>query len=373
MEQENLNRVSFAPRERNSFMQVLASRVHGFLKANRISPYANAQMWVKTVIMLLLYFVPYALIVTGHAAGNAWLFFGLWFVMAWGMAGLGTSVMHDAHHGSYSSKKWVNNLIGYVIEIIGGYSVTWKIQHNELHHVYTNITGLDEDIDSIKLLRFSPRQPRYWYHRYQFLYVWFFYMLMTIAWITTKDFNQLARYRKQGLLARQNISYKRALFKVTLYKLLYYGYALVLPLIFSGMPWHYVVAGFLLMHFTAGLFLSCIFQPAHIVPASEFAAPVLQKGEKRMERSWAEHEVENTTNFALNNRFLTWFIGGLNYQIEHHLFTGICHVHYPRLAPIVRSVTRAFGLPYNVQPTFFKALADHVRMLKKLGRQERPA
>jgi len=147
----------------------------------------------------------------------------------------------------------------------------------------------------------------------------------------------------------------------------------VLPLIFSGMPWYYVVAGFLLMHFTAGLFLSCVFQPAHIVPASEFAAPVLQKGEKRMECSWAEHEVENTTNFALNNRFLTWFIGGLNYQIEHHLFTGICHVHYPRLAPIVRSVTRAFGLPYNVQPTFFKALADHVRMLKKLGRQERPA
>jgi linoleoyl-CoA desaturase len=152
-----------------------------------------------------------------------------------------------------------------------------------------------------------------------------------------------------------------------LYKIFYYGYIIVLPVLFSGMPWFYVVAGFLLMHFTAGLFLSCIFQPSHIMETSTFSAPVTTDEGQQMEDSWAVHELANTTNFAPKNRILSWFIGGLNYQIEHHLFTDICHVHYPKIAPMVRSTAREFGLPYHVQPTFLKALRDHAKMLKLLG------
>lgn len=369
MEVEELNIVRFAPPGKDSFHDTVIARVNSYFRKNNISSYANTQMWVKTIVMLLLYFVPYILMVIGFGAGHPWLFFGFWFLMGWGMIGIGTSVMHDANHGTYSANWKVNNLIGYILEIIGGYTVTWKIQHNMLHHTYTNIAGLDEDTDAIRLLRFSPRQPRYKYHRYQHIYVWFFYMIMTLFWMTLKDYLQAVRYKQHDLLTRHKVSLKQALFRISMYKLFYYSYIMVLPIIFSGMPWYFVLFGFLLMHFTSGLFLSCIFQPSHIVETSAFALPVDTNGKRQMEESWAIHEVENTTDFAPRNRILTWFIGGLNYQIEHHLFTGICHVHYPKLAPIVKETATEFGIPYHVEPTFWHALSGHVKMLKKLGRE----
>ena len=161
MAEIELNRVQFAPPGPDSFMDAVSKKVRHYFKSRGISQYANTAMWIKTLVMISLYFVPYFIIVTGLAANNSWVFFGMWFLMAWGMIGIGTSVMHDAHHGAYSANPRVNKLIGHILEIIGGYSVTWKIQHNELHHTYTNVAGLDEDIDSIKLLRFSSRQPRY--------------------------------------------------------------------------------------------------------------------------------------------------------------------------------------------------------------------
>jgi linoleoyl-CoA desaturase len=187
--------------------------------------------------------------------------------------------------------------------------------------------------------------------------------------MTAKDYLQVIRFKKHDLLIKQNVSLKQAILRITGYKLFYYSYIIVLPILFSGMPWYLIIAGFLLMHFTAGLFLSCIFQPAHIMETSPFALPVNTDGKHHMENSWAVHEVVNTTNFAPDNRILTWFVGGLNFQIEHHLFTGICHVHYKKLAPIVQSTMAEFGLPYHVQPTFLRALAEHAKMLKKLGKE----
>ena len=367
MDTGKLDIVRFAPRGDNSFMETLTKKVKAYFAAHHISPYANAGMWVKTITMLLLYLVPYLLMVTGAGAGNHWIFMSLWFVMSWGMSGLGTAVMHDANHGTYSPNKKVNRFIGHILELIGGYTANWKIQHNVLHHTYTNITGLDEDIDSIILLRLSPRQKRYWFHRYQYLYAWFFYMVMTLFWMTVKDYLQVIRYKQHDLLIRQNVSLKQAVLRITGYKLVYYAYILFLPILFSGQPWYWVLAGFLLMHFSAGLFLSCVFQPSHVMEVSSFSAPVTTDGSRQMEDSWAVHELANTTDFAPHSRLLSWFIGGLNYQIEHHLFTGVCHVHYKRIAPIVQATASDFGLPYHVQPTFLRALLAHARMLKILG------
>jgi linoleoyl-CoA desaturase len=194
-------------------------------------------------------------------------------------------------------------------------------------------------------------------------------MIMTLYWMTVKDYRQVVRYKQHDLLVKQRVTLRQAVLRITLYKLFYYSYIIVLPILFSGMPWYFVVYGFLLMHFTAGLILSCIFQPSHIMETSSFAAPRTIEGEKHMEDSWAIHEAANTTNFSPNSKIFSWFIGGLNYQIEHHLFTNVCHVHYPKIAPIVKATARTFGIPYNVQPTFFKALREHARMLKILGKE----
>lgn len=369
MNTQKLNIVRFAPKGEDSFYDAVKDKVNAYFKINNLSPYANIEMWVKTVVMLLLYFLPYVLMVTGVAANSLWLFFGFWFLMGWGMSGIGTAVMHDANHGTYSPNKNVNGFISYILEIIGGYTVNWRIQHNVLHHTYTNVTGLDEDIDTMGLLRLSPNQPRRWYHRYQHIYAWFFYMIMTLYWMTAKDYLGVIRYKKHDLLSKQNVSLKQALGRITAYKLFYYSYIIVLPILFSGMPWYFVVAGFVLMHFTSGLFLSCVFQPAHIMETSAFALPVEAEGKRKMENSWAIHEVVNTTNFAPNNRILSWYIGGLNFQIEHHLFTNICHVHYKKIAPLVKSAMAAFDLPYHVQPTFSRAILEHAKMLKMLGKE----
>jgi len=370
MKTGNLNIVRFAPKGEDSFYDTVVAKVSAYFEENHISPYANGAMWVKTVVMLLLYFAPYTLIVTGLGAGSPWLFLGLWFLMGIGMSGIGTSIMHDANHGTYSPKRGVNNFISYILEVIGGYTVNWRIQHNVLHHTYTNVSGLDEDIDTMGLIRLSPRQPQRWYHRYQYIYAWFFYMIMTLFWMTAKDYLAAVRYKRHNLLTRQKVSLRQALFRITFYKVFYYTYIIVLPLLFSGMPWYYVAGGFLLMHFTAGLVLSCIFQPAHIMESSSFAVAADREGKRQMEDTWAVHEVVNTTNFAPHNRILTWFAGGLNFQIEHHLFTGICHVHYQKIAPIVKATLKEFRLPYHVAPTFFSALVQHVQMLKKLGKGE---
>lgn len=369
MKSGKLNIVRFAPKGKDGFYDTVKARARAYFEHNNISHYANTQMWIKTWVMLSLYFVPYFIMLTGVAAGMPWLFFGLWFLMGVGMSGIGTAVMHDANHGTYSANKKVNQLISYILEVIGGYTVNWKIQHNVLHHTYTNVSGLDEDIDTMGLVRLSPNQPVKWYHRYQHLYAWFFYMIMTLYWMTAKDFFQAARYKKLNLLVKQQVSLKQAMWRIALYKMFYYAYILVLPILFSGMPWYFVIGGFLLMHFFAGLFLSCIFQPSHIVETSDFALPDNIDGKRQMENSWAVHEIANTTNFAPRNHILSWFAGGLNFQIEHHLFTNICHVHYRRLAPIVKKTAEEFGLPYYEYRTFREALWAHTLMLKKLGRR----
>lgn len=365
-----INIVRFAPKGSNSFIDTLTIKVRDYFEANGISPYANAGMWSKTVTMLLCYFVPCVLMTIGLDADNLLLFWLFWFVMGWGMIGIGTSVMHDANHGTYSPNKKVNTYIGHILEVIGGYSVTWKIQHNILHHTYTNIDGLDDDINSVVFLRLSPRQRWYWFHRYQYLYAWFFYMIMTLFWMTAKDYLQIIRYKQHNLLTKQKVSLRQAIWQVTFYKIGYYAYILVLPLLFSGHAWYYVLGGFCIMHFTAGLVLSCIFQPAHIMTSAPFSAPKLVGNTHRMEDSWAIHELVNTTNFAPRSRLFSWFIGGLNFQIEHHLFTGVCHMHYKKLSTIVKATAESFALPYHVHPTFAKALLEHAKMLKLLGKKE---
>lgn len=360
-----LNIVRFAPKNGEGFYDTLKKNIDDFFTENNITPYGNNALRWKTVAMLALFFAPWALIVTGVGAVSPFLFYALWFMMGLGMVGIGCGVHHDSNHGSYSNNKTVNKIIGDIVNVVGGYDVTWRIQHNILHHTYTNIDGLDEDIDAGNLMRFSPNSKKYKLHRFQHIYGWFLYCLLTLQWVTYKDYRLLILYNKKGLLKKEKISLKKALLELSIYKVIYFGYTLVLPILFSGMSWKAVVLGFLILHFTAGFLLSAIFQLAHVLETSEFPLP---PDDRRMENSWAVHQLLNTANFSPRSRVMYWFIGGLNYQVEHHLFPHISHVHYPRIAKIVKSTAQQFGLPYQEMSNFVVALREHGRMLKKMGR-----
>lgn len=348
---------------KNEFMTELREKVSVYFETNGISQYGNFNLVLKTVFMFLLYFSPYVLMLTGVIQSFAGVLF-CWIIMGLGKAGIGMSVMHDANHKSYSSKRWVNRWMGNTLYLLGGSPVTWQYQHNTLHHGFTNIDGYDEDIDPGSLLRFSPHKPLRKMHKYQYIYAWFLYGLMTLVWVTNKDFKQLVQYKKEGALSSAVSTFKQwATLIVT--KMLYYAAFIVVPILILPFEWYWIVVFFLVMHFTSGFILTVIFQTAHVVPSSRYPLP---DDNNALDNNWAIHQLSATSDFAPQNRILSWFIGGLNYQVEHHLFPNICHVHYRKLAKMVQDAALKYNIPYYVQPTFVKALREHGRMLKILGK-----
>jgi linoleoyl-CoA desaturase len=288
-----------------------------------------------------------------------------WIIMGIGQAGVGMGVMHDANHRSLSKNQTINKLMSNTLYLLGGTPITWQHQHNTLHHGFTNIDGHDEDISPVSVLRFSPHKPLLRIHKYQHLYAWFFYGLMTILWVTTKDFKQLIRYNKSGVTLSNNKSFKHLMGIVILSKVIYYIVLMIIPMLILPFAWYWIMVFFITMHFTSGFILTIIFQTAHVVPTSEYPLPD-ENG--TLENNWAVHQLYTTSNYSPKNRVFSWFIGGLNYQVEHHLFPNISHVHYHKISKLVKDMANKYNLPYHVQPGFLKALWEHTIMLKKLGR-----
>jgi len=361
-----LSPLKFSPTVGRDFSSTLKKRVRAYFKENDISRNANADMVIKTIFMISLYFVPYILILTGVLTGP-WLILLGYILMGFGMAGIGLSIMHDANHGAYSKKDRTNKYIGRIINLVGGYAPTWKIQHNVLHHTYTNIFGYDEDIaPAISILRFSPDDEHNKAHRFQYIFAWFFYGLMTFMWITTKDFTQLYRYKKMGLTKIESEKFRTLIAELIISKIFYYAYVVVLPILVLDISWWLIAIYVFIMHYVASLILGTTFQPGHIVPETKFINP--DKDDMTVENNWMIHQMETTSNYAPGSRWFSWLIGGINFQVEHHLFPNICHVHYKKLSKIVKSTAEEFNVPYNSHRTFGAALLYHTKMLKSLGR-----
>ncbi len=351
--------------KQHDFFTTLNQRVNGYFKSNNLSRNANGEMVLKTIVMFALYFVPYAIIISGTS--SLLLFYGLNIIMGIGLAGIGMSVMHDANHGAYSNKPWVNDLLGYSLNLVGGNAFNWKVQHNVLHHTFTNIEGVDEDITPRGVLRFSPHTKWKPFHRFQFIYAWFFYGLLSFVWIVFKDYGRLIRYNKDGLVKKQKTSLVKESVILVSSKLFYYAYIVGIPMLVLPFTWWQILLGFLTMHYVAGFILAVIFQPAHVVEGTEYPLPD-EKG--NIYNAWAIHQLFTTTNFAQNNKLLSWYVGGLNYQVEHHLFTNVCHVHYKQLSAIVKETAQEFGLPYKSKPRFRDAMFGHYLILKELGKKD---
>lgn len=363
----NYRKYKFSQQNHNDFVQTLHLRVDEYFQNKGLSKHHNLEMVLKTAFVFSLYTIPYFILIFGNITSSL-LALSLWGIMGWGMASIGLCIMHDSAHGAYSNKRWVNDYLGYSLNFIGGNVEVWKLQHNVLHHSYTNIEGIDDDIDTPFFLRFSPHKEKNWLHKFQFLYFWFFYGISTIFWVTGKEFAQIQKYKKMGLI-RNKKKANKLLQSVILWKIFYYSYILVIPALVLPFSFGFILLSFLLMHFVAGTILSFIFQTAHVMPECEYPLPD-EKG--KMDNAWVVHEMLTTSNYAPSSKVFTWFVGGLNFQIEHHLFPRVCHVHYRHISKIVASTAKEYGVPYNSQTSFIKALWVHFGMLYKLGRMEKP-
>lgn len=354
--------LKFVTKDKGQFTTALRKNVNNYFVEKGISTKGNSNMVYKSAAMLLMYLAPFVLMLTLPLF--SWTIFPLSVLMGIGMAGVGMSVMHDAVHGSFSKRNWLNKLFGTSIYFIGGNTFNWRVQHNLMHHTYTNIAGFDEDIEPKASLRLSKYTPHKRIHRFQHVYAFFLYCLMSIS-RTFKDISQLVKYNKAGITKQQGASPKKEMIRMLITKVAYLAIILGLPLLFSPFSWGLILIGFLVMHVTAGLFMSTVFQLAHSVEEAEQPFP---NEEGVIENEWMIHELETTANFSRKSKYLAWMIGGLNYQIEHHLFPNICHVHYKAISPIVEQTAKEFGLRYNQNKTFFSAIGSHVRLLRTLGR-----
>lgn len=319
-------------------------------------------MWFKGAFFLSGFFGLYILIISNSI--SPWGMLPLAILLGVFSAFVGFNICHDAIHGSFSSNKVVNKVLSTLFNLVGASPYVWSITHNVVHHTYTNIPGHDEDIEIAKgLIRIAEEDPINRIQRFQHLYAFPLYSLASISWVFRKDYKKFF----QSKVGQQKNSHpKIEYFNLFFYKAIYYLLFIVIPLIVLDITWWQFLIGFVALHLAEGLTMGLVFQLAHVVEGTAFPEP---NKEGNIEEAWAEHQMRTTANFCSESRIAAFFLGGLNRQIEHHLFPKICHTHYGEIGKIVRQTASEFSMPYIESPTFISALRSHYRILKKFGMQ----
>ncbi len=347
------------------FFQSLKAEVESYFKENNLKKTGNTRLYIKTAVLIPGAMAIYAILLTGilPALPAILLSAFLGFILSC----IGFNVMHDACHGSYSRKPWVNEILGLTLNALGSNAFLWKQKHNVIHHTYTNVDGVDDDIAKSPVIRQCSTQRWVPMHRVQHLYLPLVYGISSILWIFLTDFikylsRKVYRTPLQPMSVNEHIIFWAS-------KVLYVVFYVLIPILCVGtQAW---LVGFLAMHLVMGFTLAIVFQLAHVVEETEFETVSVE--DKVIENEWAIHQIKTTANFSPGNKVTSWFVGGLNYQIEHHLFPRISHVHYPAISKIVAAKCMEFGLPYHSIPTMMEAVRSHFRLMKALGRKPVPA
>ncbi len=349
------------------FFQALRERVDGYFKQNKIAQTGNFKLFSKTAILLSAIIIMYFLLLFDEAILgfplNGWIKLGVCALFGVNVAAIGFNVMHDGAHGSYSKFKWVNEIMGHSLNVLGGSVMMWKQKHNIAHHTYTNIEGHDDDIDAGSLIRLHKDQPKLKFHKFQHIYGLFLYGFMYVYWVFYTDYYKyFSKQVSDNVPLRKLKTHEHLNFWVS--KVFNYTIFIVIPIVQLGfLNW---LIGYFLMAFVCGVVLSVVFQLAHIVEDAHFFAPN-NDGLTVVEAEWAVYQLNTTVDFAPNSKFYTWLLGGLNFQVVHHLFPKISHVHYPEVRKIIAQTCKDFNIEYKVFPTMWGAFKSHISYLKQAG------
>lgn len=350
-------RVTFG--EGNEFQVAVRRRVDAFFERTGRRQRDCPQMYIKTAVILGAFGGLYALLV--FVVGAWYVALPLAALLGLATAAIGFNIMHDGGHGAYSARPFVNRLMAMSLDMIGGSSYLWRWKHGVFHHTYPNIVGQDADIDLGVLGRLAPHQPRRRHQRWQQWYIWPLYGALGVKWHLYDDVRDFAMGTIGGRKFPRPKGWELGFFLGG--KAVFFGLALGIPLIFHPL---WVVGVFYgITVFVLGMVLSVVFQLAHCVEEAAFPLPDAETA--KLDQPWAVHQVETTVDFFRNSRLATWFLGGLNFQIEHHLFPRICHIHYPALAGVVEATSREFGVRYQVHKTIWGGMASHFRWLRAMG------
>jgi linoleoyl-CoA desaturase len=343
----------------SAFQLEVRRRVDEYFRATGRRQRDCWQMYLKTAILITGLAVSYLLLV--FAAHVWWQSVPLAVLLGFAAAGIGFNIQHDAGHHAYSNHPSINKLMAMTLDMIGGSSYLWRWKHVVIHHTYVNVTGHDSDLNLGIFGRVTPHQPRFAFHRWQHLYLWPLYGLLAIRWQLVDDFRRLIAGRIGSHRIRRPTGADLVFLVVG--KAIFFAWALGVPSLFhpvSTVLVHYAIAALVL-----GTTLAVVFQVAHCVGEAAFPLPSVGAG--RIERAWAVHQAETTVDFARPSRVVAWLLGGLNFQIEHHLFPRISHVNYPAISKLVEQTCRDFGVAYTEHRTFRDGVAAHFRWLRRMG------
>ena len=345
----------------NSFHTELKKRVSNYFEEVGKSTTGNYNLFIKAVILMVVFIFTYIHLV--FFTPNVFWQVIESIILGGVVAAIGFNVMHDGAHGSFSKYKWVNTLAAFSLNILGGNSFMWNMKHNVIHHAYTNVDGVDDDIDIQPWMRMSRSQKRYRLHKYQHIYFWVLYSLLYLFWIFVLDYQKYFK-SKVGSMQLKSMALKD--------HLVFWGFKLFHLFVFVGLPIYMVgftswLISFLIFTLVAGFVLSIVFQLAHTVEHTSFPMPDEVTG--KMDDEWAIHQLKTTANFATKNKLVSWLVGGLNFQIEHHLFPKISHVHYPAISKIIKQACLEYGIAYIEYPQVRYAVASHVAFLRQMGRK----
>ena len=307
-------RIRFQPK--SEFYRTLCERVNQYFLGTEQSRRTAPAMYRKTVVMLTWLGLSYVLLV--FFATTWWQVLLLAASLTLAVTGVGFTVHHDASHGAFSSKRWANRFAGLSLDLIGGSSYLWRWRHNVMHHNYPNIVGLDDDINIGPLARMSPEQPKYRPHRFQHIYLWFLYGLMSFRWQLIYDFKEMVQARIGEVKIPRASGFETTLFAAG--KIVFISLGLIIPMILH--PVGLVLLIYCGIMFAVGVIVAVVFQLAHCVEEAEF--PSRPPKDQAMPTDWATHQLRATVDFARSNRLLTWYLGGLNFQAVHHLFPTTC-------------------------------------------------
>ncbi len=343
----------------HDFQTALRRKVDAFFKMTGRRQRDCWQMYLKTGILLSVFAISYvSLVFFSH---HWWLGFPIATILGLSVAGVAFNVQHDGGHGGYSNHPWINKLAAMTLDLLGGSSYFWRYKHGVFHHTYCNITGHDTDVDLGVLGRLTPHQERFWFHRYQHIYLWPLYGFIAIKWHLIDDFKDLI----VGRVGHQKVPRPKGWDLVVFIggKLTFMALAFGIPMLFH--TWWHVLVIYSFSVLVTGIVLSTVFQLAHCVEEAEFPVPV--PNTNKIESAWSIHQIETTVDFARGSKMAAWLLGGLNFQVEHHLFPRICHINYPAMSKIVEEVCKELGVRYTAHKSFWSGLASHYRFLKRMG------
>lgn len=346
---------------KGSFFKSLKEKVDLYFSDNKLSAAGNGKLYIKASLQVLSAASLYVILV--FFTPGALVSIALCLILGLNLGVIGFNVMHEGGHQTFSSLRWVNTISAYFLNVLGGNTYFWKLKHNINHHTYTNIEGMDSDIDVKPFMRLHQEQPLRFYHRFQYIYWVFLYGLSYLTWIFYDDFYKYFSGKPTITSERKKLPLKEH-FIFWFTKLMYIAAYIVVPIVMVG--WMSWIIGFMIVTFVCGLSISIVFQLAHVVEGTEFHSAEKVDGAKKKE--WALHQLASTSNFATKSKSLFWLLGGLNFQIEHHLFPRISHIHYPQISAIVKEACRESGIVYHEYQTMFKAIVSHILYLKRLGR-----